>query len=453
MSRHAPSVAAPAAGAVAVPNRRVLGYAAGSVGTGVFSTVPGLLLLFYLTDTLGVPAALAGLVVLLPKAWDVLFNPIVGAFSDREAQRSGGRTRLMLLGACTLPPGFALMFASPWTGPAGAAWVFVAFVLAATAYAFFQVPYVALPTEMSERAAERTRVIGWRIVALTLGILVGGALAPVLVSRAGGGLGGYRTMGIVVAAVTLVVLLLAGFSSRWVRAKPGARSLSLGATFAAARGNRAFIVLVAAYALQSLAIAMVLAAIAYVATYFQKDYTLTSWLFVAVVAPSIVAVPLWTKLATRWGKTRTYRLIVGSWVAALLLMLPALLSGSRTAVLAVAAVQGVLFAGQQVLPLSMLPDTILADTQRSGHSQAGAFTGAWTALETAMYAIGPGAFSLILAVSGFESSTFAHPVVQSALALDGIAAGFTVLPALLMLASLPLIARYGVSAAARLGDE
>lgn len=439
--------------ALQVPKRRVLAYAIGSVGTGMFSTVPGLLLLFYLTDTLGVPPALAGLVVLLPKAWDVLFNPIVGALSDRDAQRSGGRTRLMLLGACTLPPGFALMFASPWTGLAGAAWVFVAFVLAATAFALFQVPYVALPTEMSAHSGERTRVIGWRIVALTLGILVGGALAPVIVSHTGGGLGGYRTMGIVVAAVTLIVLLVASFGSRWVQAQPGAHTLSLKATFAVARGNRAFIVLVGAYALQSLAIAMVLAAIAYVATYFQKDYGLTSLLFVAVVAPSIVAVPLWTKLARRWGKSRTYRLIAAAWVAALLLMLPALLSGNRVLVLAVALAQGVLFAGQQVLPLSMLPDAILADTPRSGHAQAGAFTGAWTALETAMYAIGPGAFSLILALSGFQSSTFAHPVVQSALALNGIAAGFTVIPALLMLASLPLIARYGASAAARLGDE
>jgi len=399
MSSHAPPPAPqPPADAARLPNGRVLGYAIGSVGTGVFSTVPGLLLLFYLTDVLGVQAALAGLVVLLPKAWDVLFNPIVGAFSDREAQRRGGRTRLMLLGACTLPPAFALMFASPWTGLPGAAWVFVAFALAATAFAFFQVPYVALPTEMSGQSAERTRVIGWRIVALTLGILVGGGVAPMIIQLDGGGLGGYRAMGIAVAAVALAVLLASAASTRWVRARAGAHTLSLKATFQIARGNRAFSVLVLAYALQSLAIAMVLAAIAYVASYYQKDPGLTSLLFVAVVAPSIVAVPLWTKLATRRGKARTLRLIVWLWAAALLLMLPALLSGNRTLVLAVALLQGVLFAGQQVLPLSMLPDAILADTPRSGHTQAGAFTGAWTALETAMYAVGPGVFSLILAI-------------------------------------------------------
>ena len=36
------------------------------------------MLLPYLTDTLGIAAALAGLIVFLPKAWDVVLNPIAG---------------------------------------------------------------------------------------------------------------------------------------------------------------------------------------------------------------------------------------------------------------------------------------------------------------------------------------------------------------------------------------
>jgi hypothetical protein len=37
-----------------------LGYALGSIGTAAFGTVPGLLLLHYLTDVLGVAAGTAG---------------------------------------------------------------------------------------------------------------------------------------------------------------------------------------------------------------------------------------------------------------------------------------------------------------------------------------------------------------------------------------------------------
>ena len=54
------------------------GYASGALVTGAFTTLPGLLLLPYLTDTLGVGAALAGLVVLGPKAWAVLLTPLAG---------------------------------------------------------------------------------------------------------------------------------------------------------------------------------------------------------------------------------------------------------------------------------------------------------------------------------------------------------------------------------------
>jgi Na+/melibiose symporter-like transporter len=70
-----------------LPRRVLAGYSLGSLVTGAFGTVPGLLLLPYLTDTLGVAAGVAGLLVLLPKAWDVLINPVAGRVSDRRGDR------------------------------------------------------------------------------------------------------------------------------------------------------------------------------------------------------------------------------------------------------------------------------------------------------------------------------------------------------------------------------
>ena len=91
--------------------RRVLaGYALGSLVTGAFGTVPGLLLLPYLTDTLGVAAGVAGLLVLLPKAWDVLVNPVAGRLSDRR----GDRWPFLLVAGLALGVLFAAMFAGRW---------------------------------------------------------------------------------------------------------------------------------------------------------------------------------------------------------------------------------------------------------------------------------------------------------------------------------------------------
>jgi Na+/melibiose symporter-like transporter len=206
------------------------------------------------------------------------------------------------------------------------------------------------------------------------------------------------------------------------------------------------------YCLQILGVAMTLASIAYVATYHLKDYGLISTLYVAFVVPSAIAVPLWTRLARRIGKSRAYRIDTIMLALGGVAMYAAISSGRNEAVFAVMLLQGIAFAGQQVLPWAMLPDTILADAGRTGHVQAGTFSGMFTAMETAMFAIGPGVFSLILAVSGFESSTFDAPVAQSSSALSGILLGFTLVPAALVAASLPIISRYERTDAAHVGD-
>src|SRR3954462_12149113 len=141
-----------------------LGYAVGSIGTAAFGTVPGLLLLYYLTDVLGVAAGIAGLVVFAPKAWDVVLNPWIGNRSDRTESRWGPRRPWMLAGGVALPPLFVLIFAGPGSpSTLAAGWVTVAFLLAATAYGCFQVPYVAQPAEITDDPAERTTLMSWRV--------------------------------------------------------------------------------------------------------------------------------------------------------------------------------------------------------------------------------------------------------------------------------------------------
>ncbi|TDP60425.1 MFS transporter [Roseateles toxinivorans] len=40
-----------------------------------------------MTDTLGIAAAMAGVVLFIPKFWDVVFDPMVGVASDRTHSR------------------------------------------------------------------------------------------------------------------------------------------------------------------------------------------------------------------------------------------------------------------------------------------------------------------------------------------------------------------------------
>src|SRR3954447_8625706 len=95
--------------AAARPSRSAIGwYAAGSVGTGAYGTVPGLVLLYFMTNVLGVAPVLAGAALVVPKLLDVVLHPLVGLLADRGHER-----RLVLAGALTLPLLFVALFAVP----------------------------------------------------------------------------------------------------------------------------------------------------------------------------------------------------------------------------------------------------------------------------------------------------------------------------------------------------
>ena len=178
--------------------RQRYGYAIGSLCTGGFGTVPGLVILFYLTDVLGVAAAVASAIVFLPKAWDVVVAPLLGGVSDRTMLRTGSRRRWLLVGGLVVGPMFALTFAAPAVleGNAAALWVGLFFLLAITGFATFQVTYLTLPAEFTDDYEERTRVTSTRIVFLALSILLFGAGAPLLVKAFGSGRIGYAGMGV-----------------------------------------------------------------------------------------------------------------------------------------------------------------------------------------------------------------------------------------------------------------
>src|SRR5690625_7853862 len=126
----------------AATRKEVVGYAIGSVGTGGFGVLPGLVLSYYLTDTLGVAALMAGLVVTLPKIWDVVIDPFIGGLSDAQAARRGSRRPMMVLGALTLPVAFLLVFATPPALPPAWAglWGVGGFLVAAAGRSVVRVP-------------------------------------------------------------------------------------------------------------------------------------------------------------------------------------------------------------------------------------------------------------------------------------------------------------------------
>ncbi|MEU8815300.1 MFS transporter [Actinoplanes sp. NPDC048796] len=423
----------------ALPRRVLAGYSVGSLVTGAFGTVPGLLLLPYLTDTLGVAAGVAGLLVLLPKAWDVLVNPIAGRISDR----SGDRRPFLLVAGLLLAVLFAAMFAGPFHGGAAAgAYVALAFLVTATAYAFFQVPYIAMPAELTDGYGERTRLMTWRVAVLALAILISGALAPLVVEQTGGGLVGHRWSGIFVGLLIAVGTLGVYFGTRGAatRAAPAAEP-DLRTQLRVAVANRPFRALLLCWVIQAVGIGTMLAGVQYFADHVVARESGATFLFAAFVGPALLVMPLWTRAGRRYGKLRS--LVAGSLLFAagafVLLAAPAL---APVPIYLIVAMIGVGYAGQQVFAMAMLPDCIAHDTERTGKRQAGVFTGLWTAGETLGLALGPGLFALVLQLFGYVSSSTGEAATQDDTARLGVLLGFTVVPAVLVAAAVPLLRAY-----------
>jgi GPH family glycoside/pentoside/hexuronide:cation symporter len=442
--------------------RHCAGYATGSIATGVFSTVPGLLLLFFLTDVLGVGTGAAGVIVLAPKLWDVIVNPVVGVVSDRIAGRWGSRVPVLLAGSFVLPVGLAVLFAVPRMSVTGTAvWVVVAYSVCAPGYSLFQVPYAAVPAEVTDDYDERTRLNGWRMVVLTIGVLISGGLAPAIVSVGGSGRAGYALMGVIVAALVMASALR---STREIARIPvlqrRSTSASVRTQIAMLRANRPFAILMLVYFGQALAIGAQLAAEPYFATYTLHDTGATSVMFVCLVGPALLVMPLWVRRSERVGKARI--LIESSCLyAAASLLLIASPSLPRGAVFGCAAVIGVGFAGMQMVPYAMLPDTVDAGAaagadgsdHQAGEAQAGALSGIWIAGETLGFALGPAILAVVLSIGHFHSTVDAHRVPQTAGALQAVRYGFTLLPAILLLSTLPFLRAYRLPSSGRPATE
>lgn len=426
---------------VGIGTRTRIGYSFGSLVTGSFSTVPGLLLLPYLTDTLGVPSAIAGAIVLLPKVWDVVFNPIAGRLSDASLVRHGSRRPFLLFGGLAVAVLFAGIFAHPGFGDTAldAGYVMVLYLLCATAFGLFQVPFNALPAELTASYGERTRLTSWRMGFLAVAVLLAGGGAPGIVNGIGG-VAGYRVMGVVIGLVILLgaVLMVLGIRDAPVgRRRPGAQGWrDLVSTM---RRWRSFRRLVLAYSVQALGLATLLAGVSYASRYVFGDPAVQTWLFAGFVLPALMTMPLWPRIGERQGKLWGFRAAcitfgVGCAGLCAALVLPVGVS------FVFVALAGVGYAGIQVFPLAIMPDLITAEEERTGETRAGVAAGVWTGAETLGMALGPGLFGLVLGIGGYVSSVDGV-MPQPGSAVTAIVLGFSLLPGALVLLGLPLLRR------------
>lgn len=442
MPRPAARRIAPTIGRMASLSRSTrIGYSLGGIASGTYGTVPGLILMPFLTDLIGVEAAIAGLIVFAPKAWDFFLNPIAGRLSDRSQHPVDRRRPFILRAGLLMALVFVAMFVGPTAPPvAGALWVLVLFLTSATMYAFFQVPYLAMSAEITDDYSERTKLVSWRVIVITLAILVSGGTAPILVGLLGG-VDGYRLMAVIMASLIVVGTIGVWWGTRKATLSrdhlSGGRLLDqLKIVLADAQARW----LVSSFVLQAVAMGMVLGGVVYVARHVVGDASVATLAFVGFVLPAVVFTPLWSRIGQRFGKKPGFRAATFVSIAGLLGLLVAA-TGNVLLLIVASAVVGIGYAGGQLFPLAMLPDIAAEDARRTGVNRVGMIAGVWSGFELLGYALGPAVLGVVLSIGGYVATTGeAH--VQSASAQWAIVLGVSVVPAVLCTLSLLPLMRY-----------
>ncbi len=414
-------------------------YGAGSLATATFVIAPQLLLLFFMTEVLGVPPAWAGTSLLLPKLLEFFTDPIIGRWSDRLDTPWGRRRPLMAVGAVLFLVGFALLFAPPrfngWGG--SLCWILALYALTTSAFTCFEVPYFTMLAELTDDPHERTRLSGWRSIFLSVGFLVAGGMAPSIVQTRGADRDAYALMGIVIGTIAFAGMMttVVGTSrGRIIRRTSHAQGSLL-----APLKSPAFTWLWLAYVLQMASVGINSASLAYYNKYWLGNGEFKiALIFLGTMTITVLGTPAWTLVARRVGKYRGFVLATVLYAAAMGAFWFA--KDSPAGFWFAVSLLGVANGGQQLFCFAVVPDVIAAERTRTGAAAEGAFTGLWVLGEKIGLALGAGFTGVALHVSGYAESAAAVYRSQSPAALFAILVLVSVVPALLLLASIvPLL--------------
>ena len=392
------------------------GWGLADMGIVVFVIVKQLLVLSFLTNYLGVPVAIAGIVTTGILFFDMITDPLIGYLSDRTNTRWGRRAPWMFVGALVLAAGTVGLFGVPekLDLTSTIVWVSGFFILATIGFTMVTIPYGATAGEMTQNPQERSAMMGFRMAFASLGILLGGAVIPQL---AGGTREGHLSAAIIVAPI----MVLAIWGSIWsTRKTPRIMEPSRQNPWEMASlvwNNTSFMILVIIYGVMTLAIALITAGLPFAAMYLILDDGETmlssvasglgvlSLMFAAFVLGSILSQAVWVWLSAKLGKTLALIAGLVLYIILLFVIYRALPSVNVTAIAGLFMLAGMTNGAYQQIPWAMYPDLMDITRAKTGAAIEGAFSAIWLFGQKFANALAPSLLAFILSIYGWRETT------------------------------------------------
>ena len=418
------------------------GWGLADMGIVVFVIVKQLLILAFMNSFLGIPIALAGAVTTAVLIFDIITDPIIGYFSDKTVSRFGRRAPWMLIGAVVLALAMIGLFAVPenFTTSASLIWVIVFFLISTLGFTMVSIPYGAMAGEMTLDKKERSSMTAWRMAFASLGILVGGALIPIL---AGDTKSGHTFAAICVAPLIILSIWFSVFFTRNAPRTLVPSQQNFSYILKLVLANRAFVTLVILYGIMTLAIALITAGLPFAAMYLimddgnsllsgvAKGLGTLSLMFAAFVIGSIISQALWVKLSNLYGKVAAQLIGILCYIALLIFIFFSLPNYNVTLIAGLFILAGMTNGSYQQIPWALYPDLMDVTREKSGESIEGAFSAVWLFGQKVANAVSPLILGFILSLYGWKETTVGI-TKQTDAALNTLQTSITLIPAAIL---------------------
>lgn len=467
-----------------LPLRVKIGFGVCDLGGNLFFTVMGFYLLYFLTDTVGLPAHLSGIALMIGKIWDAVTDPVVGDLSDRTRSPWGRRKPWITMGAFLLFGGMLFLFRKPSWNTSGAlfVWATVAYCLVNTAYTFVSIPYGALTPELTSDYHEQSRLNGYRQVFAIMGTFLGAGIVLPLVKLPGDPVRGWFLAGGVLGSLMLVSALLTvilvgkekvvddqggpnrkgelpGKEGRLAQGvnpgeeSPGGKGSDTGKVglvgdegsghgFFGQVGEllhqRTFLLVLIPWTLHISGVTLLQNAMVYYFEYIYRDKGAFQIALMILLSFALLCIPLWIRVSRRAGKREVYNLGMLIFAATVMAFF---FFGHRVGIKGAYILMipaGIGFSVQYAMPFAILPDVVEWDLAEHGKRREGIYYGLWTFASKVGQSIAFLLSGWVLAVFGYiplESR-------QSPQALLGIRLLAGIFPAILFLLGVMIHRKY-----------
>lgn len=459
-----------------IPTGEKICYGLGAFMDGGGVALMSCIMLKYMTDALGIAAAIASTIMMLSKIWDAITDPLMGLISDNTRGRWGRRKPYMFVGGILLVIALALLFAPinemGITGSGTVAWILIFYIVWNTCSTITQVPYTSMASDISPSYKERNNANTVKLVFSALASGIAYVVPLVLLAlyttsdqyaflpRIENGYVFWVLMVVIFGTLFGGGLILCGLIAK-ERVKAPAEKEKITfkkflTSYVTPFKNKSYrwhiIMYVSAFTCMDILSAL--------AAYYATDVwagvpftigsfsmTFNSMLIVApLMVAAVLAFPLARVVMDKKNKQFAFRMglpfyIIGGILLAV--MDPAW--APPIVVPIIAFLMGLGFGGAQMMPWIIFPDTLDVAEMKTGERPTGNYSGMMTLFRKVSGAIGVGMIGWVLTAANYKESIADEAVVQPQSALIAIRLFMGIAIALLILIAFLASFRYKVT--------